>query len=64
MLRFAWRRDDFFEVRGQVIRMLAAGPASSLGIAPLGNTGGARVGITSPMPIPEDLQELLRDVAR
>jgi hypothetical protein len=59
MLGFGWRRRDAREVLGQLVRVLVAGPGSWLGRAPLGNTGGANVGINTPMPIPEDLQKLL-----
>ncbi|WNG31822.1 DUF3703 domain-containing protein [Cystobacter fuscus] len=61
MFTFAWRRRDMHELLGQVPRLLLAGPGSLLGRAPLGNTGGASVGIFTPMPIPEELQALLRD---
>ena len=61
MITFAWRRRNPRELLGQIPRLLLAGPGSLLGRAPLGNTGGANVGISTPMPIPEDLQALLRD---
>lgn len=60
MLGFGLRRGDAREVVGQLVRLLVAAPGSWLGRAPLGNTGGANVGILTPMPIPEDLQRLLR----
>ncbi|PTL84910.1 hypothetical protein DAT35_07610 [Vitiosangium sp. GDMCC 1.1324] len=59
MFAFGWRRGDVREVLGQLARILVAGPGSWLGRAPLGNTGGANVGILTPMPIPEDLAALL-----
>ena len=59
MFCFAYRRRDVREMLGQVPRLLLAAPGSLLGLAPLGNTGGANVGIFSPMPIPEDLQAKL-----
>ena len=59
MLVAAWRRRDVREIGGQLARVLVAAPGSWLGRAPLGNTGGADVGILTPMPIPEDLQRLL-----
>lgn len=59
MAAFAWRRADLREVLGQLPRLLLAMPGSWLGRAPLGNTGGANVGIFTPMAIPEDLQRLL-----
>ena len=61
MFTFAWRTRNPRELLGQIPRVLLAGPGSLLGRAPLGNTGGANVGIFTPMPIPEDLQALLRD---
>jgi hypothetical protein len=59
MLAFRWRRRDTRELVGQIARILVAAPGSWLGRAPLGNTGGANVGILTPMPIPEDLRALL-----
>lgn len=59
MLAFGWRRRDRHEVVGQLARILVAAPGSWLGRAPLGNTGGADVGILTPMAIPEDLRQLL-----
>lgn len=61
MFTFAWRTRNWRELLGQVPRLLLAGPGSLLGRAPLGNTGGTTVGIFTPMPIPEDLQALLRE---
>jgi hypothetical protein len=59
MLGFAWRRRDWREIAGQLPRILLAAPGSLLGRAPRGNTGGARVGIFTPMTIPDDLQRIL-----
>ncbi|HEX6244302.1 MAG TPA: DUF3703 domain-containing protein [Polyangiales bacterium] len=59
MLIAGWRRGDAREVWGQLVRVLVAAPGSWLGRAPLGNTGGADVGILTPMPIPEDLRRVL-----
>jgi hypothetical protein len=59
MFMFGWRRRDSRELLGQLARILVAGPGSWLGRAPLGNTGGANVGIMTPMPIPEDLRAML-----
>jgi hypothetical protein len=60
MLAWAWRHRAVRELLGQVPRVLVAAPGSWLGRAPLGNTGGANVGILTPMPIPEELQAMLR----
>jgi hypothetical protein len=59
MLMAGFRRRDRREVLGQLARIVVAAPGSWFGRAPLGNTGGANVGILTPMPIPEDLQRLL-----
>ncbi len=55
MLRRALRERDRVEAIGQVVRLLVAGPGSALGRYPEGNTGRARVPLTQPMPIPDDL---------
>jgi hypothetical protein len=60
MFAFAWRRRDGRELIGQLPRLLLAAPGSWTGRAPRGNTGGADVGIFTPMPIPPDLEALLR----
>jgi hypothetical protein len=63
MFGFAWRRRDLRELVGQLPRILLAAPGSWTGRAPRGNTGGADVGIFTPMQIPPDLAALLeRDV--
>lgn len=62
MLMHGWTRHDWREVAGQLIRVLVAAPGSWLGRAPIGNTGGANVGILQPMPIPPELQRMLEDV--
>lgn len=59
MLGVAARRRDLRELLGQLPRILLAAPGSWTGRAPLGNTGGASVGIFQPMPIPADLAALL-----
>lgn len=60
MAGFACRRRDLREVFGQLPRILLAAPGSWTGRSPRGNTGGADVGIFTPMEIPADLEELLR----
>lgn len=61
MAAFAWRRRDARELLGQVPRLLLAAPGSVTGRAPRGNTGGANVGIFTPMPVPEALAALLQE---
>jgi hypothetical protein len=61
MLCFALSRRRWREAWGQLPRILLAAPGSWLGRAPRGNTGGANVGIFTPMPIPEDLSRMLSE---
>jgi hypothetical protein len=51
---------DVREVRGQLSRIAVAGPGSLSGRYPTGNTGRARVPATQPMPIAEELAEVLQ----
>ncbi len=59
MLVTGWKARDVREVRGQILRLLAGGPASALGRYPVGNTGRARVSAIQPMPVRPDLAEIL-----
>ena len=59
MFAFAWRSGDPRELLGQLPRLLLAAPGSWTGRAPRGNTGGADVGIFTPMEIPAELEGLL-----
>ena len=59
MLTHAWRQRNRREIAGQLVRILVAAPGTWLGRAPLGNTGGANVGLLTPMPLPEDLRAVL-----
>jgi hypothetical protein len=61
MLRLAVQERDVREVFGQLVRLAVAAPGSAAGKYPTGNTGQARVGITTPMPLPDDLAALLRE---
>ena len=51
MLRRARHERDRIEVRGQVLRLVVAGPGSLVNRYPIGNNGRARVSATMPMPI-------------
>ncbi len=52
------RRSDTTEVVGQVPRIVAAILFSRIWV-PRGNTGRARVSALKPMPVPEDLRDLV-----
>ena len=58
MLKLGWRLGDASEVRGLVVRVLAALIFSRIWV-PGGNTGRARVSAFAPMPLPEDLSRVL-----
>lgn len=60
MLVAGARACDWREVRGQLVRLVVAGPGSATGRYPVGNTGRARVPATRPMPIRDELADLLR----
>lgn len=59
MLRHGIRHRNRREIRGQLIRLAVAAPGSLTGRYPLGNTGGANVSPLAPMPVPDDLAEVL-----
>lgn len=59
MFTLALRTHDPREALGQAIRLAVAGIGSSTGRVPVGNTGRTAVGITTRMPIPEDLATIL-----
>jgi hypothetical protein len=63
MLMWGMRHHNFGEVAGQVTRLIGAATKTWLGLIPLGNTGGANVSAFKPLPIPDDLADLI-DVAR
>ncbi|NNH70417.1 DUF3703 domain-containing protein [Nocardia uniformis] len=64
MFVLALRTRDRREALGQALRLAVAGVGSSVGRVPIGNTGRAAVGITAPMPIPEDLARILAEGRR
>jgi hypothetical protein len=59
MIGLAIHQRDRRELVGQALRIVVAGPASAVGKYPAGNTGRARVPATLPMPIADDLAQLL-----
>lgn len=60
MLKVGLKRRDQREILGQIARLLVAGIGSVLGKAPVGNTGGANVGIMQVVEIPPDLAHVFR----
>jgi hypothetical protein len=63
MLMWGMRHHNPGEVAGQVTRLIGAATKTWLGLIPQGNTGGANVSAFKPLPIPDDLADLI-DVAR
>ena len=59
MLAHGLRRRDRREIRGQLFRLLVAGPGSISRRYPIGNTGSAAVSAYAPMPIPAELSAVL-----
>lgn len=59
MLKLGWKMRNWREVSGQILRVFGASTKTPLGIYPAGNTGGANVYFFKPMPIPDDLQDIL-----
>ncbi|MFP6849955.1 MAG: DUF3703 domain-containing protein [Pseudomonas sp.] len=59
MLTLGWQSNDYREVTGQLPRIIAALLFSRIWV-PHGNTGRARVSAFMPMPVPEELQALLK----
>ena len=63
MLAFGVRTKNTREIIGQLPRLLVGGIKSWAGTIPVGNTGGANVSPIKPMPIPANLQEVIRATA-
>ncbi|MCP9438925.1 MAG: DUF3703 domain-containing protein [Nitrospira sp.] len=63
MLKVGWKQRDAVEITGQIARIAGSLLFTWLWV-PVGNTGGARVSPFKPMPIPEELQKLLREYGR
>nr|WP_221627129.1 DUF3703 domain-containing protein [Pontibacter sp. Tf4] len=59
MLSFGFKTRNRKEVIGQLPRLLVGGIKSWAGMIPLGNTGRANVPPLKPMPIPDDLQQII-----
>lgn len=60
MLKFGVAIKDSREILGQIPRLLVGGLKSFVGEIPVGNTGGANVPPLKPMPIPPDIDQLLK----
>ena len=59
MLKLGWKKKDWREIFGQLLRIVGASTKTPFGIYPAGNTGGSDVWFFKRMPIAADLQEIL-----
>lgn len=59
MFKLAFKMHSVREIWGQFIRIIGASTKTPFGIYPTGNTGGANVWFFKPMPIAEDLQQII-----
>lgn len=59
MLKLGVRMYSPGEMMGQFIRIIGAMTKTPFGIYPTGNTGGTNVWFFKPMPVADDLQQIL-----
>jgi hypothetical protein len=62
MLGWGWRHKVIREVFGQILRLVGAATKTFLGLVPRGNTGGTNISPFRSLPIPPDLEVILRSV--
>lgn len=60
MMRWGLRQPSSKEVAGQLFRIFGAATKTAFGSVPAGNTGGTNVSPFRTLPIPADLQILIR----
>ena len=60
MMRWGLRQPSSREVAGQLFRIVGAATKTAFGLVPAGNTGGANVSPFRTLPIPAELQILMR----
>jgi hypothetical protein len=60
MLRFASAQRDVREILGQVIRLVLVVPGTLLDRLPTGNTGGSNVSPFVPMPVSQEIEEIMK----
>lgn len=59
MLKIAFRRRSLPQAWGQLLRIVLGALGSSVGIVPIGNTGGTDLGMFKRLPIDPALRRLL-----
>lgn len=60
MLAWGIRQRSAKEILGQLLQIVGAATKTAIGLVPTGNTGGANVSPVKPMPLPPDLEHLIR----
>lgn len=59
MLIWGVRSKSIRESVGQIARIIGAAAITAIGLVPVGNTGGSNVSPFKPMPIPQDLADII-----
>lgn len=59
MLKVGLKKGDYNEVLGQLVRLPLGIVGSLRGTIPVGNTGGANIGMFKSLPIPTELKAIL-----
>ncbi len=62
MFAWGWRRRNVRECLGQLLRIAGAALLTAVGLVPEGNTGGSSISPFQPLPVPPELQAILRQV--
>jgi len=60
MFKIAIRQKSTVEIWGQIIRIVGASTKTPFGIYPKGNTGGSSIWFFKSLPVPDDLQNILK----
>lgn len=60
MLLWGLRHRSARECAGQVVRIVGAATKTFAGMVPAGNTGGSNISALKTLPVPADLQALIR----
>lgn len=61
MFKLGMKMRSAREIWGQLIRIVGAATKTPLGIYPIGNIGSTKVWFFEPMPISDDLREILEN---
>jgi hypothetical protein len=60
MLAWGWRQGSVRECLGQLFRIVGAATKTAFGLIPKGNTGGSNVSPFKVLPVPSDLEAIIR----